>query len=125
MWRGIRRIPTLVAIYATALHIILLGFVPVSAAEFAAVDPFSVICHTTGPAAAPGQAPPGTLRLLPSRAIDHCNLCAAAGPPTLDDILAERLAPTRLLQVLRPQSAAARTSLTATPKLARGPPQPA
>ena len=123
MRRWLRKSLTLLALYAVALHVIVLGFVPLSAAEFAAVDPFSVICRTTGPAAAPGQTPPGTLQLLPSRAIDHCNLCTAAGPPALDDILAERLAPTRLLHVLQPDSTDARASLPAIPKLARGPPQ--
>ena len=35
-----------VAIYAVALHVILLGFMPAIANASATVDPFSMICHS-------------------------------------------------------------------------------
>jgi len=44
------------AIYAVALHVILLGLVPI-ATNGEIVNPFSVICHSTGPAAAGDETP--------------------------------------------------------------------
>ena len=51
--RGLaRQVTSWVAIYAVALHVILLGLMPI-AANGAAVDPFSVICHSAVSAAVP------------------------------------------------------------------------
>ena len=43
----LRRGVTLLAIYAVALHVILLGLAPI-AANGEIVNPFSVICHSAG-----------------------------------------------------------------------------
>lgn len=109
-----------VACFAIAMHAILFG-VPMAAAG-AAVDPFTVICHSE-PAAAPAseQAPP---QHTPSQACDHCSSCTvAASAPAPDAILAGHLAPPSLLHVLTPRSHAARAHLAATQHSARGPPQ--
>jgi hypothetical protein len=118
----LRRGVTLLAIYAVALHVILLGLVPI-AANGAAIDPFSVICHSAASAAVPGDAAPGKPDLIPGHAREHCNLCSAAAPPLAPDTaLIGNLAPTRLLQVLRPASQAPRAGVAFRPNLARGPP---
>lgn len=109
-----------VACFAIAMHAIWFGQ-PMAAAG-AAVDPFSVICHSD-PAGAPAseQSPaPHT----PSQACDHCSLCAVAAsaiPP--EAILAGRLAPPSLLHVLTPRSHLVRAYLSGTQHRARGPPQ--
>ncbi len=72
----LRRGVTVLAIYAVALHVILLGLVPI-AANGEIVNPFSVICHSAGPVAA-GDEAPGKPDLIPGHACEHCNLCSAA-----------------------------------------------
>jgi hypothetical protein len=121
MWMGVRRIPSLLAIYAIAMHTILWGAGPLTATP--ALDPFSVICHSVAPAGLADQNAPVAPDRAPTHACDHCNLCSAIAPPAeLDYVLAGQLAPAPLLQLLRPVSTAARSSLAITPKLARGPP---
>ena len=108
------------AIYAVALHAILLGLAPMAANGSAAADPFSVICHGL---ADPAGDHSGKGGLVPSSACDHCNLCSAMAPPAApDQALIGIVAPAQVLNVLRPVSAAAHASLATTPKLARGPP---
>lgn len=118
----VRRTVSWVAIYAVALHIILLGLVPFNANGTDAPDPFSVICHTAA-AGQPSDTTPGKPDLIPGHACEHCNLAnAVAPPPAPDGALAAIMAPTRIAHVLRPRSAAPRASVTSDPKLARGPP---
>jgi hypothetical protein len=118
----LQRCLTLLALYAVAAHVILLGFAPINFGAFGPIDPFAIICHTDGPAADPG-GPPGALHYLPGRAIDQCNLASAAAPPPAPDIaLSVLYAPLRVLHILRPSSMAARPGLSSNPKLARGPP---
>jgi hypothetical protein len=119
--RGLaRKVLSWVAIYAIALHVILLGLVPI-AANGASIDPFSVICHST--AAVPGDETPAKNDLIPGHACEHCNLCStAAAPPEPDIVLIGHLTPARVLQVLRPVSAAPSAGIAFRPNLARGPP---
>ena len=118
-----RRAVGVLAIVAIALHGLLLGLAPLTAAT--AVDPFTVICHG-GPQAAP-NGETGDNRSSPDSGVhgcDHCNLCSAApAPVALDDVFAGQMVPVRLLHILRPVSTAATISLATTPKLAQGPPQ--
>ncbi len=119
-----RRSVTVLAMYAIALQVVLLGIVPLSPGAFAAIDPFAIICSTTGSATNPGEPPRGTLHFVPGRAIDQCNLCSAAAPPPAPDtavVIDFTWAP--VLHVLRPMSTPARTGLTSNPKLARAPPR--
>jgi len=119
VWRTITGV---LAIYAVALHVILVGLMPIAAVASSA-DPLSVICHSV-PAAAAGQADQGPSVPQPGHACEHCNLCSTLAPPPAPNTpLAATLMPARVLQVLYPVSTAARTALAASPKLARGPPQ--
>ena len=111
----------MLAIYAVALHVILLGLVPI-AANGEIVDPLSVICHSAGPAAA-GDETPGKPDLIPGHACEHCNLCSAAPPPEPAVVPSGHLLPTRLLQVLRPASHTQSAGVAFRPNLARGPPR--
>jgi hypothetical protein len=114
-----RKIVGVLAIYAVALHVILMALVPVGASG-ATVDPLSVICHAT--TADQQDHEPGIP--APGHACEHCNLCSVLAPPPAPNTpLAGNLVPARVLDVLRPLSTAARTSLATDPKLARGPPQ--
>ena len=120
MHRLLRKIVTVLAIYAVALNVIFLGLAP--AGPVAANDPFSVICHSI--AAAAGDETPAKPGLLPGHACEHCNLCSASEPPPAPDVaLAIDLRPARILDIPRPVSAPRHAGLTSDPKLARGPPQ--
>jgi hypothetical protein len=113
-----RQVMSWVAIYAVALHVILLGLVPI-AANGASVNPFAVICHSvTG-----GDEAPGTPDFAPGHACEHCNLCAAAPPPEPATFQIGTLLPTRLLHVMRPAAQPLRVGIVSSPHLARGPPR--
>lgn len=119
MRSGVKRVLSVLAIYAIALHTILSGIAPLASAS--TLDPFSVICHsgTQAPAKQTPDAP------APSSTCDHCTLCgtAAAPPITLDRIAAGQLLPAKLLHVLRPAVSAPRDGVASNPHQARGPPQ--
>ena len=119
---GLRKTVSWVAIYAVALHVILLGLVPI-AANGEIVNPFSVICHNAGPIAA-GEETPGKPDLIPGHACEHCNLCSTVAPPPAPDlVLIGNLMPTRLLHLLRPVSHASDAGIALRPNFARGPPR--
>jgi hypothetical protein len=122
MRTGVRQIVSLVAIGAVALHALLFGVAPMLEGGSARGDPFAIICHSDAQGVAPAEQTPDRPDIIPGRACDHCNLCSASTPPVLNSVLAGQLAPTRLLQVLQPVSAAVRSHLAITPHLARGPP---
>ena len=120
---GFRRAVSWVAIYAVALHVILLGFASVAANASATVDPFSVICHSVVDAGAVGDEAPSKPDLVPGHACDQCNLCnVATPPPAPSSALLGSLPPARVLHALRPLSMTVRIGTTSDPKLARGPP---
>jgi hypothetical protein len=118
-----RRSVTVVALYAVALHVILLAFLPIIPGSFLPVDPFAIICQTTGAAAKPDQPPPGKLHFLPGRVIDHCDLCSAAPPPPAPDVASSvDFRAARVLHVFSPLSAPGRSGFILQSKLIRGPP---
>ena len=121
MRAGVKRGLNWVAIYAIALHTILLGVGPLIAAP--AVDPFSVICHSEAPTGSPAEQAPTSPASGPAHACDYCNLCSAMAPPDeLDSVFAAQLAPARLLRILRPTITPTRDGIAANLKRARGPP---
>lgn len=123
MRRVWQRSVTVLALYAVTLHVILLGLLPVNPSASAPLDPFAIICQTTGPATEAGKAPPGTLKYLPGRAIDYCNFCASVAPPPPPDLVFHiDFRSARVLHVLHPVSTRVQSSLTFDPKLIRGPP---
>jgi hypothetical protein len=123
MIKSWRRSATVLAMYAIALHVILLGFSPVAPGAFALINPFALICHTTGPAAKPGAPPPGTTHFIPGRDLGQCTLCSAAAPPPAPVVFHKiDFVSTRIPRVLVPVWLPARLDITANPKLTRGPP---
>jgi hypothetical protein len=114
---GGRRILSVVAIYAIALHAILWGAAaPMAAAPSA--DPFSIICHNAAGAA--DEQSPAT----PSQACDHCTLGTTAAPPPAPGFaLIGSLTPARVLQILTPASDSSSGSATGNSTSARGPPR--
>ena len=104
MRASFRQVVSLAAIYAVALHAILLGVVPVFAGTSVASDPFSIICHSdahgsagrTGPRQARYSSRPS---LRPLQSLQRLG-CAGTSIPYWSG----HLAPTRLLQVLQPIS---------------------
>jgi len=109
------------AIYAIALHGILLGVAPLMAAPW--VDPFSIICHSAAPGAAPAEQTPAGPASAPAQSCDHCTLCSAMAPPdALDGVVISELGPTKLLQRLRTAPAVPRDGIADNPNRARGPP---
>lgn len=120
MRAGSRRIFSLTAAFAIALHTVLWAAVAPMAAT-AAVDPFTVICHSE--ASGPAEQAPDQGTFVPGHACDHCNLCSAATPPAVPDaVVLDQLAPAELLQVLYPVSLARRDGTAASLHRARGPP---
>lgn len=116
-----KKVLSWVAIYAVAAHALLTGIAPTFATAQDRFDPFSVICLHDAGAATPAEQQP--IGMVPGHACEHCNLCStAASPPAPGHMLIGKLAPTRLLHVLRPVSAAPRAGVTFRPNLARGPP---
>jgi len=115
-----RQVMSWVAIYAVALHVILLGLVPI-AATGETVNPFSVICHSV----TPDDEAPGKPDLAPGHACEDCNLCSAAPPPEPAVVPIGSLLPARLLHILRPASQSPRTGVAFRPNFARGPPRTA
>src|ERR1035438_7905613 len=100
---GLQKVVSWVAIYAVALHVILLGFASVAANASATVDPFSVICHSVVDAGAVDDKAPSKPDLIPGHACDQCNLCNAAAPPPAPDFaLLGSLPQARVLRPLRP-----------------------
>ncbi len=121
---GVRRVLSVAAILAIALHTVAWGVVGTMAAG-SAVDPFSVICHSGPQAAAPADQTPGTPPSSPASACDHCNLCSATPTPpsALDTVLAGILTPVKLLHVVPQAPVIARDAVASSPKLSQGPPQ--
>ena len=117
-----RRAVTIVAIYAIALHSVLIGVAPAFAGKADATDPFAIICHSDALAVAPAEQAPDSHNNVPGHACEHCNLCSVSGSPVLDLTIAGHLAPTPLLQILQPVSTSVRSHLVVIPHLARGPP---
>ena len=113
---------TVLALYAMALHVLLAALAPISVGAGAAIDPFSVICHSVAPDAS-GDTAPRHPALTPGQACEHCNLCSAAAPPPAPDVaLAIEFTPTIIRHIVVAAELPPRTSVTADPKLARGPP---
>ena len=115
----VRQCVGVLAILAIALHGLLLSLAPLAAS--AAADPFTVICHSVSQTPGEDQSPANPD--VGADGCEHCNICSAAATPVaLDEVIAARLVPARLLLVLRPASADTRLSLAANPNRARGPP---
>ena len=105
MRASIRQIVSLVAIYAIALHAILLGVAPVLAGGSAAGDPFAIICHGDAQGTAPAEQAPSGPDIIPGYACDHCILCSASTPPILEDRKSTRLNSSHLKLSRMPSSA--------------------
>jgi hypothetical protein len=122
MRAGVKKTLSVVAIYAIALHAVLWAFAgPMAAAS--AADPFSVICHSVAPDAADDTQAPTLPGRAASYACDHCNLCSSVMPPPVPDVvLAGRLTPVRVLDVLRPAELGPHDGRASDPKRAQGPP---
>jgi hypothetical protein len=117
MRTGFRWVLSVVAIAAIALHTALWGGTVIRAS--AAVDPFSVICHS-GEYAGGGPTSPVP---APSHPCDHCNLCGSTSPPAAPPTIATfQLVPDRPPHVIEPISTPTRGGFEATLKGARGPP---
>ena len=118
---GGRRVLSVVAIYAIALHTIFWAAGPMLAGPSA--EPFSVICHSEAPS--PSDQAPSDPGSTPSQVCDHCNLCSATPVPPVDfdSVLAGILTPVKLLHVLAPAPTAAYDGITDNPNRTRGPPR--
>lgn len=120
---GFERAVSWTAIYAVALHVMLIALIPI-ATNGEIVNSFSVICHSV-PIDAAGDETPAKPDLIPGHACEHCNLCSAAPPPEPASVLIGSLLPTRLLHVLSPASQAPSVGVFFRPNFARGPPRTA
>ena len=123
MRMNVRRAVSWAAIYAVALHVVLLGFAPVISGGLVAGDPFSIICHSDAQAFARANQTPGSPDHVPGHACEHCNLCSSSVPSPAPNGLIGTVLPLRVMHVLRPILSAPRVGLASDPKLARGPPQ--
>jgi hypothetical protein len=123
MRTGDKKTLSVVAIYAIAVHAVLWAFAGPLANAAPGVDPFSVICHNAAPDAAADAQTPALPDHGPSQACDHCNLCSAVTPPPVPDVvLLTRMAPVRILDVLRAAELGPHDGRASDPNLARAPP---
>jgi hypothetical protein len=122
MRTGFRRALGIVAIATIAMHTALWGGTT-TRAPVAAVDPFSVICHSSGEAGTASDPTPTAPTSTPSHACDHCNLCSTALQSASSPAAAivQRLL-IRLSHQLEPASTVAKTGFKISLKGARGPP---
>jgi Protein of unknown function (DUF2946) len=121
MRTGLKRVLSVVAIAAIALHTAVWSGTNTRAS--AAVDPFSVICHSGGGADGIADEAPTSPVPAPSHACDHCNLCPASGPTAVPvAAIPICLLPTLLLQELAPVSVVVAAGFEISLKRARGPP---
>jgi hypothetical protein len=124
MLRRLKHGVTVLALYAMALHVLLVAFAPVITGTAASPNPFSVICHSgvTDSASSSGTSDRSPA-LIPGTACEHCNLCSAAAPPPAPDVALDiQFAPSRVLHIFRPADMPAPGGIAFEPKLARGPP---
>lgn len=119
----LRRSVSVLAIYVIALTTILSAFAVPQAAN-AAVDPFSIICHSGPLGAAQTDTGPATPASLPNHDCDHCTLCGAAptAAVTFDGVVVGYLVPTKPLHALRPADSAVHEDIGGSPRQAQGPP---
>ncbi len=109
----------MLAIYAVALHVVLLGLAPISAN--AAVDPFSVICHSV--TNVQGDEAPKS-GLIPGHACEHCNSVQHGRTSAGAGCGARRnLGARARLGCPSPGIDPGTAGVTSDPKLARGPPR--
>ena len=113
-----QRYVAVVAIYAVALHTILLGILPVGNLV-AIANPLAAICHNTDIAA---DSPQGNTGLAPV-ACEHCTLCSTLAPPPVPEI-AVSLVFVLAYEPNSPATPPVRNGAHSL-KLARGPPQSA
>jgi hypothetical protein len=119
MRAGIRHFLGAVAAIALALHTVAWGIAPVPG--LAAVDPFSVICHSE--ASAPGEPVSDHSPLAPAQACDHCNLCSASGPPLPPaTAITAYVEPTQSSAIAPPIDNPRHNAIVGEAGLARGPP---
>jgi hypothetical protein len=117
-----RRVLSIVAITVIALHTALWGGTATHAAT-AAVDPFSVICHSGEDGAATADQAPTSPVPAPGHACDHCNLCGSTSPPAASmGVAAFQFLPDPSSHVLEPVSTITRGGFEVALKGARGPP---
>jgi hypothetical protein len=122
MRAGVRRYLSGLAILAITMHTVLWS--PIPSAASAAIDPFSVICHSGSEAPAPDAQTPDAPGQPPSKACDHCSPCSTtAAPAALNSTLAGRLTPARLPQRLALEASTLRPRSVSDQTLPRGPPQ--
>ena len=119
MRAGIRQFLGAVAAIALTLHTVAWGTAPTPG--LAAVDPFSVICHSG--AAAPVEPTSDHSPLAPAQACDHCNLCSASAPPSPPEITtAAYVKPAQSSAIPRPIDNSRHEAVVGEAGLARGPP---
>ena len=123
MRMGLRRAVSWAAIYAVALHAVLLGVAPVISGGPVADDPFGIICHSGAQPFGPTSQTPVSHDHVPGYSCEHCNLCSASVPPPAPEALIGTVFPLRVVQVLHPALSAPRIGCASDPKLPRGPPQ--
>jgi hypothetical protein len=123
MRASVKKTLSVVAIYAIALHAVLWAFGGLMATASPG-DPFSVICHSVAPDTADNTQTPALPGRAASYACDHCNLCSSVTPPPVPDVvLAGRLAPVHVLDVLLPADIGPHDRRASDPERAQGPPQ--
>ena len=118
-----KRLLSILAITAIAMHTVLWGGTAARGSAMVAADPFSVICHSGGSDDAVADQSPTAPLLAPSHACDHCNLCGSAPSPAVSPpAVVTQLLPSRPAHALTPASTIQRAGFDVVLKGARGPP---
>ena len=124
MRTGAKRVVGWVAIYAVALHTLLVGFGLAAAAARDSFDPFAVTCLTGAHDSIPADSTSGPVGSEKNQICKHCAFCgiaaSSAAPPQITLATAPTL--TQATGLLWPISVAPRAAAPPNPHLPRGPP---
>lgn len=120
---GMKRLFISAAIYVIALQTILVGIAPLASLGSSAVDPFLIICRSSGQPHASNNGAGERDDRRPNQDCVHCVLCNIPMAPLVPSVVIGIVALASFSLFLRPSLTAPRIGFVFGRMFARGPPQ--